>query len=322
MRARHRAARDVGRVAPGPSQWTVSASRRFDGRRLGSSRVGSSFCFVGWSISSATMYPSGRLRGSDLLDQHAARVTSSICPASSSPRSARSFSPRPPRRNRCPARDLLEFPLGLLAEAPALSMQMTGGLWNPATGSLRAPGRAAFGFAGAHHAAGAGCPARHGRRRIRIEPALTAALSIVKPSVSDIHPHRNRSALGWRRDSLWHDAPLGGIGRVAAERDRGCARCAYRWGTSDSDHRRRHGVRRRDSRRRHWRGSRARRRYRPSCSRPNRRDAGNLSCRGRRAGRAPRLDLRRSDGLFVQLHRRARARGLHFRNLATTANWI
>ena len=42
-----------------------------------------------------------------------------------------------------PGRDLFEFPLGLLAEAPALSMQMTGGLWNPATASLRAPGRAA-----------------------------------------------------------------------------------------------------------------------------------------------------------------------------------
>ena len=33
---------------------------------------------------------------------------------------------------RVAGRDLLEFPLGILAEAPALSDQMIGGLWNPA----------------------------------------------------------------------------------------------------------------------------------------------------------------------------------------------
>jgi hypothetical protein len=35
-----------------------------------------------------------------------------------------------------PGRDLLEFPLGTLAESPALTRQIAGGLWNPATATL------------------------------------------------------------------------------------------------------------------------------------------------------------------------------------------
>src|SRR5436190_10918625 len=41
-------------------------------------------------------------------------------------------------------RDLLDFPLGLLAEAPALSERLPGGLWNPATSSLTPSTRAEF----------------------------------------------------------------------------------------------------------------------------------------------------------------------------------
>jgi len=45
-------------------------------------------------------------------------------------------------------RDLLEFPLGLVAEAPPLSTRMTASLWNPAASALSAPDRGAFGVAG------------------------------------------------------------------------------------------------------------------------------------------------------------------------------
>jgi len=39
----------------------------------------------------------------------------------------------PVAAQQVPGRDLFEFPIGLLAEPAALSAQMTGGLWNPAS---------------------------------------------------------------------------------------------------------------------------------------------------------------------------------------------
>ena len=47
-----------------------------------------------------------------------------------------------------PARDLLEFPLGLAAEAAGLSSRMPAALWNPAATALPRSTRAEFGFAG------------------------------------------------------------------------------------------------------------------------------------------------------------------------------
>src|SRR3954469_13171834 len=74
-----------------------------------------------------------------------------------------------------PGRELLEFPLGLLAEAAPLSMQMTGGLWNPATVSLTGPKRAAFGVAGLTTPQEQGVQLELLGGAYRVRPKVTAA---------------------------------------------------------------------------------------------------------------------------------------------------
>ena len=87
---------------------------------------------------------------------------------------------------RVPGRDLLEFPLGLIADAPPLSSQMTGGLWNPASIAIRSPIRGEIGIAGLT------TPQEQGVRLImlggsyKIRPTITASLSYAQASVSDL----------------------------------------------------------------------------------------------------------------------------------------
>jgi hypothetical protein len=133
-----------------------------------------------------------------------------------------------------PGRDLFEFPLGLLAEAPALSMQMTGGLWNPATASLRAPRRAAFGFAALT------TPQEQGVRldmvggALNVRPDLTASLSIVNAGVTDIlRTDTDPQSLG---GEIPYGTTLLSAGLAASRRNVSLgAALRYRWGTSDSD---------------------------------------------------------------------------------------
>jgi hypothetical protein len=135
-----------------------------------------------------------------------------------------------------PGRDLFEFPLGLLAEAPALSMQMPGGLWNPATASLRSPRHAAFGFAGLTS------PQEQGVRldmiggALNVRPTVTASLSLVNAAVADIL----RTDTGGPQ-SIGGEIPYGTTlisAGLAATRGHITAGAAlrYRWGTADSDH--------------------------------------------------------------------------------------
>jgi hypothetical protein len=85
-----------------------------------------------------------------------------------------------------PGRDLLEFPVGLLAEAGPLSNQMIGGLWNPATAALPASRRAAFGFAGLTSPQELGVSLDLVAGAYRVNRNLTASLSLVSASVSDV----------------------------------------------------------------------------------------------------------------------------------------
>jgi hypothetical protein len=87
---------------------------------------------------------------------------------------------------RVAGRDLLEFPLGLLAEAPALSQQMTGGLWNPASAMLRPATRASFGFAGLTTPQDIGVKLEMIGGAYRLKPNLTGTLSVAEASVADI----------------------------------------------------------------------------------------------------------------------------------------
>lgn len=85
-----------------------------------------------------------------------------------------------------PGRDLLEFPVGLLAEAAPLSTQMTGGLWNPATAALPAGRRGAFGYAGLVTPQELGVGLNFVGGAYRLNRDVTASLSMVSASVSDV----------------------------------------------------------------------------------------------------------------------------------------
>lgn len=85
-----------------------------------------------------------------------------------------------------PGRDLLEFPLGLLAEAPALSARMAGGLWNPATSVLGPPGRGSIGFAALTTPTEQGVDLTMLGSTYQARPGLTMSLSYAQASVRDI----------------------------------------------------------------------------------------------------------------------------------------
>jgi hypothetical protein len=85
-----------------------------------------------------------------------------------------------------PGRDLLEFPIGLLAEAPTLSSRMPGGLWNPAATSLSADSRASIGFAGLMTPSDQGVSISMVAGEIRVRRGLIASVSFAQASVQDI----------------------------------------------------------------------------------------------------------------------------------------
>ena len=85
-----------------------------------------------------------------------------------------------------PGRDLFEFPLGVLAESPALSTRMAGSLWNPAASALAANQRAQFGFAGLTTPQDQGVRLEMAAGAYKLSPAITGSLSFAQASVSDI----------------------------------------------------------------------------------------------------------------------------------------
>jgi hypothetical protein len=84
-----------------------------------------------------------------------------------------------------PARDLLDFPLGLSAEAAGLSSRMPAALWNPAATALSNAYRSEFGFAGLATPQDQGVQLDMIGASYRIR-RVTAALSYVQADVSDI----------------------------------------------------------------------------------------------------------------------------------------
>ena len=134
-----------------------------------------------------------------------------------------------------PGRDLLQFPLGLLAEAPALSRQMTGGLWNPAASAIESPSRGALGFAGLTTPQDQGVNLETLSGSYVFRPRWTASLSFAQASVSDI--------LRTDSDPLSHGNEIpysttvasAVLSTVRGPADVGLA-ARYRWGTVDAEH--------------------------------------------------------------------------------------
>src|SRR5262249_38276469 len=140
---------------------------------------------------------------------------------------------------RVPARDLLEFPLGLLADAPALSTRMPASLWNPASRAADSSTRAAIGLAGLTTPQNQGAQLGMVGAEYRIRPGLSAALSFAQASVSDIiHTETDPQSIG---GEIPYGTSLASAGLAMTRRhstfgvwSAGLA-ARYRWATVDQN---------------------------------------------------------------------------------------
>jgi hypothetical protein len=92
----------------------------------------------------------------------------------------------PLQAQQVPGRDLFAFPLGTLAEAPALATAAGGGFWNPATIALRQGDRALFSAAALESPIEQGVSAWIGTGTYQVRSGITAGLSIAQSQVGDI----------------------------------------------------------------------------------------------------------------------------------------
>ena len=92
----------------------------------------------------------------------------------------------PLRAQQVPGRDLFQFPLGTLAEAPALATAAGGGFWNPATIALRAENRLLLSVSALDSPNEQGVSAQVGTLAHRVRSGITAGLSVAQSAVSGI----------------------------------------------------------------------------------------------------------------------------------------
>ena len=92
----------------------------------------------------------------------------------------------PLRAQQVPGRDLFQFPLGTLAEAPALATAAGGGFWNPATIALRAANRLLLSVSALDSPNEQGVAAQVGTLAYRVRSGITAGLSVAQSAVSGI----------------------------------------------------------------------------------------------------------------------------------------
>ena len=134
-----------------------------------------------------------------------------------------------------PARDLLEFPVGLLAEAAPLSVQMPAGLWNPAAAALPIGTRAAIGFAALTSPQDLGVDLDQLAGAYRVRQNLTASLSLTTASISDIlRTETDPTSLG---AEIPYRTTLFSAGLAMSNRNVSYGLAArYRNGTADNEH--------------------------------------------------------------------------------------
>lgn len=85
-----------------------------------------------------------------------------------------------------PARDLFQFPVGTLAEAPALASAAGGGFWNPATIGLRSAGRTQAAVTALSAPIEQGVFALLASASRELRPGLTGGVGVAQASVSDL----------------------------------------------------------------------------------------------------------------------------------------
>jgi hypothetical protein len=135
---------------------------------------------------------------------------------------------------RVPGRDLLEFPLGLLAEPPTLSSRMAGSLWNPAANVVAPDVRGAIGLAGLTTPQEQGVRLEMVAGEVRVRPAITASLSYAQASVSDIlRTESDPQSIG---GEIPYGTSLLSLGAAATRRWITVGAAArYRWASLDND---------------------------------------------------------------------------------------
>jgi hypothetical protein len=132
-----------------------------------------------------------------------------------------------------PGRDLLEFPLGTLAEAPALSRQMAAGLWNPAASVLARGAQMRLGLAALTTPYEVGVNGKLLGGVFRVKDRITGAVSFTRVDVGDIFATENDpQSLG---DAIRYGTSILSLG---ASTTRGASSygiaARYRWGTTDT----------------------------------------------------------------------------------------
>jgi hypothetical protein len=85
-----------------------------------------------------------------------------------------------------PARELLEFPITVMAEAPALARLVSGGLWNPASIGVAPGGRGLASAAALNTPIAQGVTAQHVGVSYPVARDITGALSFTHAAVSDL----------------------------------------------------------------------------------------------------------------------------------------
>lgn len=85
-----------------------------------------------------------------------------------------------------PGRELLDFPLGTLAEAPALAAQVGDGLWNPATILLRDSVRVRVALAALASSSQQGVAVESINAAVALPRRVTAGLALLRASVRDL----------------------------------------------------------------------------------------------------------------------------------------
>ncbi|MEO8336194.1 MAG: hypothetical protein ABI664_14540 [bacterium] len=138
----------------------------------------------------------------------------------------------PLQAQQVPGRDLFTFPLGTLAEAPALAILAGGGFWNPATIALRPTEHALFSASALEAPIEQGVSAQMGTAAYQFRTGLTAGVSIAQSKVGDIL----RTATD--PQSIGDEVPYSSMivsGIVAAERGPATVGVAMRRRTSTVD---------------------------------------------------------------------------------------
>jgi hypothetical protein len=136
-----------------------------------------------------------------------------------------------------PARDLLEFPIGTVAEAPVLATISGDGLWNPASIFLRNGSRLRVTAGALHGPAAQGVTAQLLAAAVRVGERTTAGLAISRASVADLIRTENDP------QSIGGEIPYSTIVVSAA-----VARRTHRYVTAAAALRYRHGEMDRDRR--------------------------------------------------------------------------